>query len=94
LKSLFAFFRVDNSTENEIKDLKKRFEESQRSFEKNQKQLEKMIETVDNLVKHIAAAEEHIITLAAHTAMIEIMISADHSSNNAFSRNSNDNLIN
>jgi hypothetical protein len=53
-----------------------------------------MIETVDNLVKHIAAAEEHIITLAAHTAMIEIMISADHSSNNAFSRNSNDNLIN
>jgi len=87
LKSLFDFFRVDNSIENEIKDLKKRFEESQ-------KQLEKMIETVDNLVKHIAVAEEHIATLATHNIMMEIIISANHSSNNAFSRNSNDNLIN
>lgn len=94
MKSLFAFFRDDNNTKKEIKDLKSQLEKEQRSFEESKKQLEKMIETVDNLVKRIAMAEEHIITLATHTAMMEIIISANHDSNSAFLRKSNDSLIN
>ena len=80
MKSLFAFFRYDDSENKEIKDLKN--------------QLEKMIETVDNLVKRIVVAEEHIVTLATHNDMMEIIISANHDSNIAFLRKSNDSLIN
>jgi hypothetical protein len=87
LKILRALF-IDVTAREEIQNLQKQLKESE-------KRIEKLTRMTDNLIKLGDSMARDIMTLASHTALIEMTMSESQDCGKAFLKKpSDDNLIN
>ena len=91
LRALFA----DVIAREEIEVLQIRLKESEIRLKESEKRIEKLTDMTDNLIKLGDSMARDIITLASHTALIEMMMSEGQDRGKVFLKNpSDDNLIN